>query len=151
MSLNKMGIACGQVEVKLRLYILSKEGAGILEIILTDETNISIYLKGRHIKLLIIHNKALIADRNLENEDARGWLTNEQIALIYDKEYPKAIVPGANVFTVYRSQINKAIKKELSRQHPSLKAPSLFRSEKNVGTRLVSELEIIDLSGRDAL
>jgi hypothetical protein len=150
MALNKMGIAYGQVEVKLRLYILSKDGAGILEIIQADEKNVPVYLKSRHVKLLIIHNKALIADRNLENETARGWLSNEQIASIYDREYPKNIVPEADVFTVYRSQINKAIKEELSRRYLSRKAPSVFSSEKNVGTRLVSELEIIDLSKRDA-
>ena len=147
MNMNKIGIQSEKVKIKLKLYILGTDGAGILVIIHADGTILPVPLKARHVKLLIIHNNALIADRNLEYEPARGWLTSEQIALIYDKEFPHNLVPGADVFTVYRSQINKAIKEEIPR-YAIREIPSIFCSEKNIGTRLVSELEIVDLRAR---
>jgi hypothetical protein len=132
----------------LRLYILSVDGAGILELKLNDGKIVPIYLKGRHIKVLIMYNKTLLADKYLENEAARGWLTNEQVAQKYDESYPKAVAPEPSVFATYRSQINRAIKKELSQRNQAGNIPSIFSSEKNVGTRLIRELDIIDLSKR---
>ncbi|KYK23601.1 hypothetical protein AYK24_07260 [Thermoplasmatales archaeon SG8-52-4] len=144
MTMNKIGIQNNRVKIKLRLYILGTDGAGVLEISFPDGFVLSVPLKARHIKLLNIQNNALIEDRDLEYEPARGWLTNEQIASIYDREYPHNLVPGVNVFSVYRSQINKAIKKKISKLYPTREIPSVFCSEKNVGTRLVSEIEIVD-------
>jgi hypothetical protein len=66
----------------------------------------------------------------------------------YDEAYPETITPESDAFGTYQSQINKVIKKEFSQRYQNRKVPSIFRSEKNVGTRSLSELEIIYLSKR---
>lgn len=151
MSLQNFIDEHGQFEVKLRLFVLRRRnGSGILELILANGLSVSVYLAGRHIKILLIYNEALKASKHLENEAARGWLTNEEVASLYVADNPKAIAPEPNVFTYYRSQIHGAIKNKMSRWYPDQTAPRVFYSEKNIGTRLITELEIIDCdqSGR---
>lgn len=59
MSLKNL-IKQGQVEFKLRLNLFSSDGPGILELILANGSTVSVCLTGRHVKVLLIYNKALL-------------------------------------------------------------------------------------------
>ena len=147
MSLKKLLVKQSQVDVKFRLYLIAINGSGILEVIPADGSPVSIFLEARYIKILLIYNKALQNSKHLKNEAARGWLTNEEVASLYVAD--DAIPPEPNVFTSYRSHIHGAIKEEMVRECQGQTAPHVFCSERNIGTRLITEIEIINLTRVD--
>jgi len=147
MSLKNLVVKQAQVNVKFRLYLLACAGPGILVIILPNGSSVTVSLACRYVKILLIYNKALQESRHRANEAARGWLTNEAVASLYVAD--DAIPPEPYVFTTYRSHIHGAIKEEMWRECPEQTAPLLFYSERKLGTRLITEIEIIEHEHND--
>ena len=137
---------------KPKLFLLSRKGGGYLEIPLSNKRVIKVRLSRRHVKVLLILNKVLqVEDEEDTDKEDRGWLNDEQIAEAYTFGDRFAIPPGSKAITQYRSQVNGFIKKAMKQVKLTTthKVPQIFLGERDVGVRLINELEIIDLQQRN--
>ena len=128
---------------KAKLHIFNKGGAGFLELKLVNDSTIKIFLEKRYVQLLILSSDVIKKDSSLDEQE-RGWLTNEKVVDMYQDIEPMTVPPEPAAISAYRSHINSKIRKASENKLPRSKPPILFISIRNLGFRLVSELEIIE-------
>jgi len=124
-----------------RLRLLGDGGAGILELEHRGFAPIKIDLKKRYVRLLQILATALVKDRDLERRE-RGWLTDERIADLYTADDPKALPLAAETIASYRAHITGKIRSLATAENATATPPPFILTVRNLGVRLVRELEI---------
>lgn len=125
-----------------RLRLLNADGAGILELVMDGRVIAHADLEKRYVHLLLLFSEKLANDKNLE-EYLRGWLTAEQVANLYSSGDPKAYTPQPSSLSNYRSRIYTEVCGSFSDKHARAVLPPLFVTVRNVGARLIKELEIV--------
>ncbi len=142
MKLVDVDRAVSSIRGQPKLHLLGNGGAGTLELKLVDGTIIKILFEKRYARLLLFLSDALRKDHEMDERE-RGWLTNEQIADMYGDGDPRAYIPEPSSFSAYRSHINRKIRKATEAKQPGAIPPTLFITIRNLGVRLVRELEIV--------
>ena len=141
---QKTPTACGSGEppMKIRLVLLCQRRFGRLEIECPGGRKITVEnLCQRHINILLAMNDTFRKEASLP-APLRGWMTNEEIAEGYTQGNQRWAPPSVEAIRAYRSQINEKIR---SATHDGMPPPAIFESRKG-GSRLVVELEIVDIS-----
>jgi len=128
-----------------KLILLGTEdGIALLKLMMPDGSEMTVRLKGRHIKVLLVLNDALQQDQHaITDEVARGWMTDELIAQAYTRNDPRVIPPTPKAIARYRAQINSLVRRATPEGfHP----PKLLLTERCVGVRLTQPLIVVKLN-----
>lgn len=127
-----------------KLFLFAPGSPGCLKLPLPDGSEVTVWLHARFVKILLILNKALEMDADLD-EQLRGYLNDRSLAEQCPLGDPHGYTPEPQTTRAYRAQINRCIREQTP---PGRPPPRLFHSERLVGVRLVRKIEIVDLSDR---
>ena len=142
MKLEEIEKVINSAAYRPKIRLVGNGSVAILELKHECGTVIKVTLEKRYIQLLLLLSQAL-CEKDDFDEWACGWLTNEQIAQMYVDGNPNAFTPEPSLFSAYRAHINRRIREATNKILPGVDPPILFVTVRNLGVRLISELEII--------